>query len=74
MTTCRRKLWFLASLGRGLGPQVARALSLSMLGINRGVLATFGLPPHRLPLADQPQAFRVLVVRFTINVVVTARF
>ena len=33
-----------------------------MLGSDIGILATFGLPPRRLPAADLPQAFRVLAV------------
>jgi hypothetical protein len=62
VTTRERKLWFEASLGRGFSPQAARPLGLSVLGFDRGVLATFSLPPRCLPLADEPQTYRVLAV------------
>ncbi len=62
VTTRRRKHRYPASLGRGFGSQAARMLSLSMLGFDRRVSAAFGLTPRRLPLADQPQAYRVLAV------------
>jgi hypothetical protein len=62
VTTRRRNLWFLTSLRHGLGPLAARALGLGVLGFGKDVLAVFGLPPRRLPAADQPQAFRLLAV------------
>ncbi len=62
VTTRRRKRRSLASLRRGLRPQAVRTLSLRMLGFDCGISATFGLPPRRLPLADQPQAYGGLAV------------
>ena len=52
----------LNGLGRGLGSLTALLLCLGVLGFDLGVLATFGLPPRRLPAADLPQAFRLLAV------------
>jgi hypothetical protein len=60
--TRRRNQWSGASLGHGPGPEAVRALSLGTLGFDRAVLTTFGLPPRRLALADQAQAYRVLAV------------
>ena len=52
MTTRRRNLWILNSLGADLASLTARTLGLGVLGFDLGVLATFGLPPCRLPAAD----------------------
>lgn len=62
VTTRRRNLWAVGSLGRQLGPLTARALGLGVLGFDRGSLATLGLPPRCLPAPDLPQAFRFLAV------------
>ena len=62
VTTRRRDLWILNSLGGGLGALAARALGLGVLGFALGVLATFGLPPRGLPAADLPLAFGILAV------------
>ena len=62
VTTRRRNFWVLNDLGRGLGLLAARFLCLGVLGFDLGVLATFGLPPRRLPAVDLSQAFRVLAV------------
>jgi len=62
VTTRRRKLWLLSSLGRSLGPLTARVLGLGVPGFGLGSLAVFGLPPGRLPLADLAETFRVLAV------------
>ena len=62
VTTRRRNLWFLNSLGRGLGPLAAHVLGLGVPGFGVGVLAMSGLPPCRLPAADLPPAFRILAV------------
>jgi hypothetical protein len=62
VTTRRRKRWLPTGLGRGLGTPAARALCLSMPGFDAVILAMFGLPPRRLPLANQPQADWALAV------------
>lgn len=62
MTTRRRNLWLMSSLGRRLGPLAARAFGLGVLGFDRGSLATLGLPTRCLPAPDLPQAFRFLAV------------
>ena len=58
VTTRRCNLWFLNSLRRVLDPLAAHFLGLGVPGFGLGVLAMFGLPSCRLPLADLPQAFR----------------
>ena len=67
VTTRRRKLWVLNGLRRGLHSLAARFLVLGVLGFDVGVLATFGLPPRRLPAADLPQAFRILTVALVVT-------
>jgi hypothetical protein len=62
VTTRRRNLWVLNSLGRGLGLLAARSLCLGVLSFGKGVLAMFGLSPSPLPAVDFPQAFRILTV------------
>jgi hypothetical protein len=62
VTTRRRNLWFLTSLGRVLDPLAARALGLDVPSFGLGSLAVFGLPPRRLPLADLAETFRLLAV------------
>jgi hypothetical protein len=62
VTTRRRVLWILSSLGDGLGALAARALGLGVLGFALGVLATTGLPPCGLPAADLAQALGILAV------------
>jgi hypothetical protein len=62
VTTRQRNLWVWNGLGHGSGPLAARALSLGVPGFGGGVLAMLGLPPHRLPAADLPPAFRLLAV------------
>jgi hypothetical protein len=62
VTTRRRNfglfpwLWW-----RGDAP-TARLLGLGMLGFDRFVLASLGLPPCRLPAPEQAQAFGILAV------------
>jgi hypothetical protein len=62
VTTRGRKLRLLNRLSCRLCSLAALSLSLGMLGFGIGALATFGLPPCRLPAADLPQAFRLLAV------------
>ena len=62
VTTRRRVLWILSSLGDGLGVLAARALGLGVLGFALGVLATIGLPPGGLPAADLALALETLAV------------
>ena len=62
VTTRRRNFWPPIRLGRSLGSLTAHALSLGVPGFGLGGLATFGLPPSRLPTADLPQALRILAV------------
>jgi hypothetical protein len=62
VTTRRRNLWFLTSLGRVLDPLAACALGLGVPGFGLGSLVVFGLPPRRLPLADLAETFRPLAV------------
>ena len=62
VTTRRRNFGLLRWLRRGGGALTARTLRLGMLGFGRVVLAPPGLPPRRLPAADQTQAFGVLAV------------
>ena len=62
VTTRRRVLWILNSLGDGLGALAARTLGLGVLGFGLGVLATIGLPPRGLPAADLALAFGILAV------------
>ena len=62
MTTRRRNLWFLTSLGRVLDPLAACVLGLGVPGFGLGSLVVFGLPPRRLPLADLAETFRPLAV------------
>ena len=62
MTTRRRVLWTLSSLGDGLGALAARTLGLGVLGFTLGVPATIGLPPGGLPAADLALALGILAV------------
>jgi len=62
VTTRRRNLWVFNGLRRSLDPLAARALGLGVPGFGKGVLAMFGLPLCRLPLADLAEAFRLLTV------------
>ena len=62
VTTRRRNLWLLNGLGRSLDPLTALALCLGVPGFGVSLLAMFGLPPHCLPAADLPPAFRILAV------------
>jgi hypothetical protein len=62
VTTRRRNLVIVRRLGRGLGSLAAHALSLSVLGLNLGVLTASGLSPRRLPAADFALAFGILAV------------
>jgi len=62
VTTLRRDLGILNGVRRGFDPLAALFLGLGVLGFDPGGLAMLGLPPCRLPLADQPEAFRVLAV------------
>jgi hypothetical protein len=62
VTTRRRNLRDLWSLGRRCGALTARTLCLGMLGFDRIVLTPFGLPPRRLPAPQQTQAFGLLAV------------
>jgi hypothetical protein len=62
VTTRRRNLRFLAKLRRLLHPLAVRALSLSMPGSCRCVLAMPGLPSGCLPAADLPPTLRLLTV------------
>ena len=62
MTTRRRNLWVFNSLGRSLGPLTAFPFCLSVPGFGLGILAVFGLPPGRQPLADLAETFRLLAV------------
>jgi hypothetical protein len=62
VTTRRRNLWFLSSLGRGLGALAAHALCLGVPRFDLGVLAMFGLPSCRLPATDLPLTLRLLAV------------
>jgi hypothetical protein len=62
VTTRRRVLWILTSLGDGLGALAARALGLGVLGFALGVLAPIGLAPGGLPAADLAQALGILAV------------
>jgi hypothetical protein len=62
VTTRRRQLWLLTSLGRELGPLTARALCLSVPGFGLGGLAMSSLSPRCLPAADFPLALWLLAV------------
>jgi hypothetical protein len=62
VTTVRCKFWFWNGLGCGLGLLAAHSFCLGMLGLDLGVLATFGLPLRRLPAEDLPPTFWILAV------------
>jgi hypothetical protein len=62
VTTRRRNLGLLSRLRRELYPLTVRALSLSMPGFYRFVLAMPGLPSGRLPAANLPLALGILTV------------
>ncbi len=62
MTTRRRNLWTFNGLGRSLGPLTALPFCLRVPDFGLGILAVFGLPPGRQPLADLAETFRLLAV------------
>jgi hypothetical protein len=62
VTTRRRNLWVFNGLGRSFDSLTALALGPCVLAFGLGVLAMFGLPPRRLPLADLAETFRLLAV------------
>ena len=62
VTTRRRNLSRLRRLWRRGGALTARSFGFGVLGFGRLVLASFGLPPRRLPASHQPQTFGVLAV------------
>jgi hypothetical protein len=62
VTTRRRNFGILNGLGRGFDALTARFFGLSMSGFGLGGLAMLGLPSCRLPLADLPEALRLLAV------------
>ena len=62
VTTRRRNLWVFNGLGRSFDSLTALAFGPCVLAFGLGVLAMFGLPPRRLPLADLAETFRLLAV------------
>jgi hypothetical protein len=62
VTTFGHNLWVFNGLRRELGTLTAFLLCLGVPDFDALVLATFGLPPSRLPAADLPQAFRLLAI------------
>ena len=67
VTTRRRKWQSRIGLRRNLGPLSARAFCLSVPGLDLRILSSHGLPPCRLPPADQATAFRLLTVALVPN-------
>jgi hypothetical protein len=62
VTTRRRNLGVLNSLGRKFGSLTALLLCLGVPNSGGSVVAVFGLPPRCLPAVDLPQAIPVLAV------------
>ena len=62
VTTRRRVLWTLSSLGDGPGALAARTLGLGVLGFDLGGQAPIGLPLGGLPAADLALALGILAV------------
>jgi hypothetical protein len=62
VTTRRSKFGILKGLRRGFDSLAARFLGFGVPDLGLGGLTMPGLPPCRLPLADLPQAFRLLAV------------
>jgi len=62
VTTRRRNFGRTGSWRQRSGALPARTLGLGVLGFDRFVQTPLGLPPSRLPAADQAQAFGVLAI------------
>jgi hypothetical protein len=62
VTTRRRNCGVRRCLRPGLGVLTARPLRCGVLGFGGCVQASAGLPPGRLPVADQASAFGILAV------------
>ena len=62
VTTRWCNFWALNGLRRELRLLAVRSLSMCVASFDGGVLATFGLPPCRLPATNLPQAFGILTV------------
>jgi hypothetical protein len=62
VTTLGLNLWVLNGLRHELDTLTAFLLCPGVPGFDALVLATFGLPPSRLPAADLPQAFGLLAI------------
>lgn len=62
VTTRGRNRWLLTGLGHGPAPLPARTFGLGVVGFGSSALATFCLPPCRLPAAHLAQALRILTI------------
>lgn len=62
VTTRRRRCRLLCGLRRRACTLTARTLRLGVLRFDRGIEASEGLPPRRLPEAEQSSAFGILAV------------